>query len=312
MKIDLEEIKLRLFNKFGDRYKFNFDNFKTTHSKIEVICPLHGSEFKVLKNLFKGHGCKICGYESSSKNQKFDESQVLNDFREKHGDRYDYSEFIYTSCEEKSIIICKEHGEFEQSYIVHKNHGCPSCSNNKKFDTKIFTERCDEVHDGRYDYTKVDYKNAHIKVCIVCKEHGEFNQLPMHHIRGVGCPRCNSSKGEVAIEKFLIKNDIKYVRQQSFDGCIYKANLLFDYYLPEFNTCVEFNGMQHYKSIPLFGGDEALELNIIKDKIKYDFCIDSSIRLIVIKQDKKHFTLKEFTDLIDKELSILINSQKNL
>ena len=45
-----------------------------------------------------------------------------------------------------------------------------------------FIEKAKAVHGDRYDYSKVDYKNAHTKICIICPEHGEFWQLPMSHI----------------------------------------------------------------------------------------------------------------------------------
>ena len=55
----------------------------------------------------------------------------------------------------------------------------------------------------KYDYSKVDYINAHTKVCIICPEHGEFLISPSNHIRERGCPKCKSRK------KIIKKYDIK-------------------------------------------------------------------------------------------------------
>lgn len=53
-----------------------------------------------------------------------------------------------------------------------------------------FIEKAKKVHGGKYDYSKVEYKNARENVCIVCPEHGEFWQSPYSHLTGRGCPLC--------------------------------------------------------------------------------------------------------------------------
>lgn len=56
--------------------------------------------------------------------------------------------------------------------------------------TKEFIDRADSVHNGKYDYSKVEYINTSTKVCIKCPEHGEFWQTPNNHLHGYGCPEC--------------------------------------------------------------------------------------------------------------------------
>lgn len=60
--------------------------------------------------------------------------------------------------------------------------------------TEEFIEKANSVHNCRYDYSKVDYKNKSTKVCIICLEHGEFWQDPKHHLRGQGCPKCSKKE----------------------------------------------------------------------------------------------------------------------
>ena len=72
------------------------------------------------------------------------------------------------------------HGEFTQMPSAHLNgQGCPKCGKLKlgayrKNNTENFIERATLKHNGKYDYSKVDYKNNYTKVCIICPEHGEF------------------------------------------------------------------------------------------------------------------------------------------
>ena len=59
-----------------------------------------------------------------------------------------------------------------------------------KLTTEEFIVKAKAVHGDRYDYSKVKYVNAATKVCIICKEHGEFWQKPSHHTNGHGCTKC--------------------------------------------------------------------------------------------------------------------------
>jgi len=94
--------------------------------------------------------------------------------------------------------------------------GCPKCANEhrndyKKLSTEDFIKRAKEVHGNKYDYSKVNYKSLESKVTIICPIHGEFEQRADSHLfQKSGCPKCNQSKGEIDVENYLIKNNIKY------------------------------------------------------------------------------------------------------
>ena len=95
---------------------------------------------------------------------------------------------------------------------------------------------------------------------IVCKEyenHGEFKVTPSNHRFGKGCPKCNSSKGELLTGKLLTIQNINYVSQKTYPDCkgIYNKNLRFDFYLPDYNILIEYNGMQHYIAVEYWGGE---------------------------------------------------------
>ena len=64
----------------------------------------------------------------------------------------------------------------------------------KKITTEEFINRARKVHGNKYGYSKVEYKNAHTKVCIICPIHGEFWQIPNDHLNGCGCPKCKIDK----------------------------------------------------------------------------------------------------------------------
>jgi len=290
-------------------YTFDMSLYNDTHSKIMVTCPDHGNSYKIVKNLLKGHGCLVCGNKSSSDKQRASISNLIEVFNKKHDHKYDYSKFVYRNNRTPGIIICPEHGEFSQNSRTHSlGHGCPSCSSNKRLTNDEFIEKSRAIHMDKYTYNNTVYKNMHSKVEIECEKHGPFYQLPLHHIRGVGCPTCNQSKGEIMIENFLKEKNINYIKQKKFNDCVYKNKLVFDFYLPDYKTCIEFNGIQHYYSLDIFGGEDALVLNRIRDDIKRNFCSENELKLIIIKQDKKHINIKDINSQIDNIPNIINES----
>ena len=161
----------------------------------------------------------------------------------------------------------------------------------------IFLKTANLIHNKKYDYSLTVYTKMTEKVIIICPLHGEFTQRPMDHINlKQGCPICRCSKGELSIKYFLDKNNIKYKQQKSFDDCKYKKLLKFDFYLPEKNICIEYDGEQHYIEIDRWGGESRLKIIKDRDSIKNLYCLENNIKLIRIKYD----------DNIDEKLKNII------
>lgn len=127
-------------------------------------------------------------------NKKLTTEEFISRAKLVHGDKYDYSNCIYTGRDKKVCIICPEHGEFWQRADHHLDgHGCPYCSGRGKT-TEWFISQAKKIHGDRYDYSKVNYINSNKKVCIICPEHDEFWQYPYNHLRGATCKKCLSLK----------------------------------------------------------------------------------------------------------------------
>ena len=107
-----------------------------------------------------------------------------------------------------------------------------------------------------------------------------------------GCPFCKKklthySKGERAIQDLLNKNKIKYIDQYIFKDCCDKKPLPFDFYLPDHNIIIEFDGEHHYFPVNFNGiTDEHAKLSYEQtkkhDKIKNYYCEDNGIDIIRI------------------------------
>lgn len=96
-----------------------------------------------------------------------------------------------------------------------------------------------------------------------------FEQSPNDHLgKKTGCPICKESNGENIVRKYLSDNHIKYIPQHRFKDCRDKNPLPFDFYLPKYNTCIEYDGEQHFKAIGHWGGEKGLLDRQKKIKLK--------------------------------------------
>ena len=273
---------------WGDRYDLSLVEFNTVGEKIAVICPKHGVWYIVASSFLKGHGCRKCATEEFAKKHSRTTEQFIEEAKAIHGDRYDYSQVVYKNSQTPVTIICHEHGAFKMKPVLHLNRksNCPKCMNCGKHSNEDFIKKAQEVHGDKYDYSLVDYVSKDKKVTIICPEHGIFEQTPHHHLRGGGCPLCNESKGEREIARILDSKNITYHRGWSFKDCKYKYILKFDFYLPDYNCCIEYQGIQHYKPFKWWGGKNDFKKRQERDQIKRDYCKTHEIRLEEIRYDE--------------------------
>ena len=94
------------------------------------------------------------------------------------------------------------------------------------------------------------------------------------------------SKGEREIAKILKNKKIKFIRQKTFNDCKLERNLYYDFFLPEKNICIEYDGKQHFESVDIWGGEENLEKVKKRDIKKNEYCAKNNIKLIRIKYDQ--------------------------
>lgn len=204
-----------------------------------------------------------------------------------------YHEFEILDCykEQRSYKLklhCINCNHIFDRYIHHfinSPHMCPKCR--PKMANYIITlseaqKRIDNVYGPNY-LTLLEYKGNNVKTDVKCEKCATvFQSVPVSLWRGRvrGCPICEKTKslGECAIERYLREHNIQFRVQERFPECKDKLCLPFDFYLPQFNTCIEFQGEQHYNKQSLLWS-EAL---IRHDDIKRDFCKKKNIQLIEI------------------------------
>ncbi len=204
----------------GEHYDLSKVNYVDRFTKVCVVCPVHGEFWITPKNFLRGNGCRQCATDLHAEKRKKDKQHFIDKARKTHGDKYDYSKVEYVDATTKVCIICPEHGEFWQTPNDHYHSGCELCARETRAKkrtekaSKEFAQKAISVHGNRYDYSKVEYKTAKEKVCIICPEHGEFWQAPTTHLGGAGCPRC---KGNFRLTKEEFVEEANKVHHNRYD-----------------------------------------------------------------------------------------------
>lgn len=268
-----------------DYFDYSLVFYKNNNTKIKIICPEHGVFEQLPRTHSSGTGCRKCKFD----NYKTSEDKLLKQFKKSHEDKYDYSKVKYNGAHKKVIIICPIHGEFKQTPETHIKCGCNKCGSDKlRLTTNEVINQFNNVHNNTYDYSKVVYTKNHSKIDIICSKHGLFQQTSHNHKKGKGCPVCRESKGEIYVRNWLISENVVFESQKRFKDCNHKKPLPFDFYLPKYNICIEYNGIQHYKTTKnnFFGGKKELLKRQSGDKIKIDYCNKNNIDLIIVKYDE--------------------------
>lgn len=344
-RLNTENFIKKCKNKFGDVY--TYEKVKLINSKTNVIitCPKHG-DVEILPHNFIYRGCPICNKEkyyilAKEKNEKaqneknriklekkieklnkkneIKKEELIKKFREIHGDKYDYSKVVYVNSNTKICIICPIHGEFHQLISNHlKGKGCKKCSHistslKNKSNTEEFIEKSKEIHGTKYDYSKVNYINAKTKVCVICPEHGEFWQIPYNHLLMNGCPEC--SRGKISKEYILkrkLKEHFKNINIVSEKRFKWLSKQRIDIFFENYNIGVEYQGIQHFEPVSIFGGDKALKKQQKNDIKKNKMCEENGVKIFYFTYDKHNYTspfnvINNFEELINEIEKVLKN-----
>ena len=280
----------------GDKYDYSKVVYIKAKIKVEIICRKGHDSFPITPNdHLNGRGCRKCGRIVTKNKKEWGDIQFIEDSIKIHGDLYRYNKVKYTSNRKLVKIYCTKCKKyFSQTPYSHLNgHGCQRCGGTKKYTTEEFIETSERKYPHLFGYDRVNYISADELIeikCLKCNKY--FHRTPRRHLFLGNCPICTKSKGEDFIEDWLLKHNIKFIQQKSFEGCKYKNKLLFDFYIPSKNMCIEYDGEFHFqpirksKSMTEVQAIKNLEESKIRDDIKNEFCKNNGISLIRIKYDE--------------------------
>ena len=268
----------------NNKYDYSNVNYIDNKTKVKIICKIHG-EFELRPDdHFQKVGCANC----STKNINNNKIKFLEQANDVHQKLYDYSKVNYIKNSINIKIICKIHGEFEQLPLNHlKGNGCYRCSGFNR-NTEDFINKAKEVHGDIYDYSKINYENTRKSVIIICKIHGEFEQIPNYHLSGCGCTKCQFYSHSKVCLRWLnqIEKNLGYkICHMNNEGEMkIKVNnklIKFDGFDPKTNTVYEFHGSMWHGDPRVY---KSTDINPVNKKLYGDLYSDTLKREELIKK----------------------------
>lgn len=288
------------FTNYGDVFLVKAkDLLSSSKYHIEVICDFCGKSYyptilnfnrRANKNVDSCSDCKVNKQWSNTHKKRAKESfDKLKKFCSEKNYQLITDESEYTGIDMNIKYVCNKHGI--QTQILNnmlRGHECLCCSyekraakttHSKEYVESVINSVNNNILINPDGYTGVTDKNLQIK----CGECGEVYTTSLDnyiHQNQTRCPHCSKreSVGEFRIRKYLEKCNISFEQWKAFDDCRDKKCLPFDFYLPDYNLIIEFDGQMHYWEVGYGNHD----ITVVHDKIKNEYCMSHNIDIIRI------------------------------
>ena len=288
--LSLNDIIERCQKKNIDLSKFDLNECYTViinkQTYVSLKCKKCGFRWTTHNSVMqKGCGCpKCCGKISLSDDEYREKLSKLHP-------ELDFSETKYSEHDNdyRIKVICPKHGvQYIKYHNLLNGQGCYYCGREKaiektiKMNTEEFISLANVIHNKKYIYDEnTVYNGLHKPITYYCPTCQIYvTQLASNHLKGCGCYICNNRNRNVSEYNFYLK--IK----EYFPNAIYnyKNKEIFgrqslDVYLLEEKIGIEFQGIQHFEAISLFGGEKEFKLTVERDLRKIEICKNNDIML---------------------------------
>lgn len=296
--MSIENIKTKLYDKYKGNYSIVEKTYIDTKHKAEFLCNIHNLSFYGFpSNVVYGKcaGCEEC---KKLNKKNVDISKIIPKILNKNIDivgthLYKNHIFIDFKCQ-----TCKKSFSQRKDPIVYKDNeiDCPHCNNkpNRYYNNGLWEfkrKTTDEFKQEVFGLVQNEYsvigkytlalEQIDIKHNICGKV---WSITPNNFLSGERCPYCSCSKGEKSIETFLNDYKIEYEPQKKFEKLfgVGGGTLSYDFYLPNYNMLIEFQGEQHEKPKDFFGGEDTFIIQQEHDKRKREYAKKNNIKLLEI------------------------------
>ena len=291
-KLTIEQVR-EAFEKEG--YILLSKDYINSNTKLEYLCP-NGHKHEITWSMFKsGERCPYC------RNKIKHNYEEIKEAFENEG--YELLSKEYINAKEKLKYKCNKNHIHEISWNdFQQGNRCPYCSDK----IKLTIEQAREASEKEgYILLEEEYINSNTKMRYMCPN-GHEHEITWNDFRsGYRCPFCKEYKGEKVIRLLLEELNIEYKTQYKFKDCKYKNVLKFDFYLPKYNMCIEYDGEGHYQAINWGSKGEdfakrRLKSCQIRDGIKTQYCKDNNIILLRIP----YWDFKNIENILKQELNL--------
>ena len=190
----------------------------------------------------------------------------------------------YINCNQELEIICPNGHNIKMSWKRFENgRRCPHCSERSWINRKKNIESINEIISKEGYKFLEEYTTAKTKMKCSCPN-GHIFEINWNNFKsGKRCPYCRKSKGEEIIKSILEELKIDFIPQYKFKDCKDLLPLPFDFYLPNYNLIIEYDGEQHFDINRAFNSNEnKFWETVIHDAIKNAYCEDNNINMLRI------------------------------
>ena len=306
-----EEVVERLRELYGDEYDYSQVDYKTKKTLITLRCKKHGVVFsRTFQNLLKGWGCPACNkeqgktwanvvtktYDPSRRSERWTTERFIAESKAYHGEGFfDYSQCHYVNNDTPVTLIRivdgavvnirpDDHLRHNADYGVQRYYQGTTDKEKIYFLVRQLEEN---IETPIYvPIQKIEYSYRRLKC--VCPMHGEFDTSLAKIRNGNCCPECDGSGesvGERNIRLYLQSKNIKF--EQEFrieDKKYFDTYARVDFYLPDLNTMIEFQGEQHYgiANNAITHGSRKWQSQKKRDNHLRRYAADHNVRLIEV------------------------------
>lgn len=307
-----EEVVERLRELYGDDYDYTQVDYKNNRTPITLRCKKHDVVLsRILQNLLKGWGCPACNkeqgktwanvvektYDPSRRSERWTTERFIAESKAWHGEGFfDYSQCHYVNKDTPVTLIRiadgavvkvrpYDHLRHDADYGIAQRYYQGTTDKEK---IHFLVRRLEEnIENPIYvPMQKIERSNKRFK-CI-CPLHGEF-YMSLHRIySGNCCPECDGggeSVGERNVRRYLQSKGIKFEQEYRIEDKKYFDTFArVDFYLPDLNTMIEFQGEQHYKiaNKAITHGSRKWQSQKKRDNHLRRYAADHNVRLIEV------------------------------
>lgn len=282
-KVTDKEFKQRVYSQVGDEY-ITLTPYKKATEKVEFKHMKCKHTFFMTPNHFlvDHRRCSYC-YNGNAISP-IDYAKLFSKLS--HGEYKQLTPY-HRSSEKIKVkhIKCGYTYWINPTEFTRAGHRCPKCFGNQRKTIYQFKKEVNRLTNGEYECISKTYKNNRTPVIVKHKLCGHTYKVNPHDfVEGNRCPFCRQSKGEKFVQKILDLYNIRYRIQKRFEWCR-RSNgsyLPFDFYLPDYNLCIEYDGVQHYKPVRYFGGLKKLKSQQNRDSFKNNKCLEHDVSVLRI------------------------------
>lgn len=267
-----------------DTIRINKNNHALVY--VKFICNKHkdyGEQIVARGNLYRNKSCRYCSHKNLPKETLLEMiKQGSPNIELLSSDFSNINDYVDCRCKIHDNCLHKRIGD------LIKGSACYYCGLEKI--SQALKLSLDEINNRLHNKNpnielNGEYSDSHKTIKFKCKKCGfqwEGLLSTVHR-----CPNCEKYYlGERNIREILLENNQTFEEQYKFQDCKNIRPLPFDFYLPDKNVCIEYQGRQHYMAVDYFGGVDSFNKQQYNDNIKRQYCIENNIELIEIPYTK--------------------------